>query len=73
LIYLLDKLAEAKYIIALQLDTIKIQDSRLKYQTQSKAVKNLAVATNAESKGPVRRKRKRTEKAYRLGILVENL
>jgi hypothetical protein len=76
LTYPLDELAEAKCVIASQLDTIKAQDSRLKRQVRSKVAKNPAVvecATDADSEGPVRRKRKRTENKYRLGTLIENL
>jgi hypothetical protein len=76
LTYQLDELAEAKHVIASQLDTIKAQDPRLKRQTQSKVVKNPAVvesAADADSEGPVRRKRKRTENNHRLGMPIENL
>jgi hypothetical protein len=66
LTYLLDKLAEGKYVIASQLDTIKAQDSRLKRQIQSRVVKSPEFVTDAGSKGPVRKKRKRTEINYSL-------
>jgi hypothetical protein len=52
-----------------------MQDSRLKHQTQSR-VKNPAVvepATDTDSKGPVMRKRKRTEDNHRLGMPIGNL
>jgi hypothetical protein len=75
LTYQLDELAEATHVITLQCNTIKTQDSRLKRQTQSR-VKNPAVvepATDTDSKGPVIRKRKRTEYNHRFGMPIENL
>jgi hypothetical protein len=76
LTYQLGELGEAKCVISSQLDTIKTKDCRLKRQVQSKVVKNPAVvkcATDADSEGPVRRKRKRTEDNHRLGMPIENL
>jgi hypothetical protein len=60
---LLVELAKAKDDIALQLDTIKTQDARLKCQTQSIMRKDLASfdpTTDADSEGQVR-KRKRAQ------------